>query len=291
VWRAVEALVALALVFGCGGHACGASLVAEARAVTVPSHDLEVVSPVVNAVIKDVLVKEGDRVAKGDPLVQLDAEVQRASLAISEHKAKSTARLEAAEANLRVKRAAYARQKTLHDRGVSSDAELEVAELELRHAESLVTTYKDEQAQNRLQAKRDRVLLERMTIRAPLTGVVRRCLKDVGEAAKEAEALINLVVLGELHVIAHVEPEVAAQLAPGKTGEVCLDSAPDQTHKCKILHVDSVADAGSSTCRVKLCLPNPDGTLMAGSRGTVRFSLPPKAGASTSGRASAERRK
>jgi RND family efflux transporter MFP subunit len=246
------------------------------RAITVPSQDIEVVSQV-GGVIRRILVQEGDRVEKGQILVELDAEVQKAVLAIGERKARSTARVEAAEANLRVKRATYARQEMLHRRGVASDADLEQAELELRHAEALLTVSKEEQAVQRLEVERDRRALERLTIRAPMAGIVLRRLRDVGEAAEEYEPVLRLVVLDVLHVVAYVAPELAARLRPGGAARLALDTAPDRKLPCAILMVDPLVDAASGTCRVQLELANRDGSVIAGSKGTLDFGLRPDA--------------
>ncbi|NQT52342.1 efflux RND transporter periplasmic adaptor subunit [bacterium] len=272
MWRARWLVAVVALASPLAAQETGARAKAEARAVTVPSHDIEIVTPV-PGVIEKMLVKEGDRVGAKDPLVQLDARVQKAALAISEQRAKSTARIESAQANLRIKGAAYKRQQTLHKRGVASDAELEEAELELKHAESLLTSSQEEQDLAKLEAARDRVLLERMTIRAPLAGAVTRTLLDVGGGAEEGEPIVHMVVLDELHVLAYVPPAIAARLKLGATAQLRLDEESNVSHKCTVLVVDPVVDAGSTTCRIKLTLPNRERRVMAGSRGTVTFDL------------------
>lgn len=285
-------IVVWALLLGLGA-AAGAGdkpSVVAARAVTVPSHDLEVVSPV-GGVIKRVLVAEGDRVAKGQPLVELDAEVQKASLAIAEHNAKSTASLEAAEANLSVKRADYKRQKMLHDKGVGSDADLEKAEFELKYSESLLTVEKEKLALGQLKVKLERANVARSTIRAPLAAIVTRRIQDVGEAAEEYRPVMQLVVLDILHVIAHVPARAALKLRPGMPAELVVDDQPNARHACRVAVVDPVVDAASGTCRAKLELRNPDHKVAAGSRCTVYFDLTatPKAPVKAPGNAERKR--
>ena len=277
-------LVALGLAEAGGGPSR-----ATARAVTVPAHDVELISQS-RGVIEKVLVQEGDLVAAGQPLVQLDAGVQKAEVAISEHKAKSTARAEAAASNLRVKLAAFHRQQMLHRKGVASDADLEEAELDWKYAQSLLTVNREEQRQYQLEAARARVLLDRMTLRAPLAGIVVRRLRDVGEAAEEDRPLIRLVALDVLHVIAYVPPDVAARLRPGQAATLALDGPPARRHRCTILMVDPVVDPASATCRVKLELRNAQRQVLAGSRGTVHFALPSPRTRPAAASADAERR-
>lgn len=290
MWRSALLAVLVVLAAPACAEAGEGPSKAAARAITVPSHDVELVSQF-RGVIERVLIKEGDRVAEGQPLVELDSAVQKAEVAISEHKAKSTARVEAAEANLRVKLAAFRRQEMLHKKGVASDADLEEAELDWKHAQSLLTVSKEEQRRYQLEAARARVVLARMTLRAPLAGIVVRRLRDVGEAAKEDQPLLRLVVLDVLHVIAYVPPDVAARLRPGQAATLELDGPPASRHRCVVLMVDPVADPASSTCRVKLELRNAKRQVLAGSRGTVQFTLPPPQGRTGKSPADAERRR
>lgn len=243
---------------------------ATARAVIQPSHDINVVSPV-GGVIQRVLVKEGDRVKEGQVLVELDAEVHRAALAISEQRAKSTARIEAAQANLDVKRVGLERQKTLQTRGVASDADVDEADLEMKAAQAQLTVSKEEKLLYQLEVARDRKALARLTIRAPMAGIITRRIQDMGEAAEEFQPLVQLVVLDVLHVMAHVPQDVAAALKPGDAAEVVLDGKPDVRHPCRVLVIDPVIDAASETVRVKLELPNPKYQVAAGARATVIF--------------------
>jgi len=242
--------------------------------ILLPSHDVNVVSPV-GGVIKRVLVEEGDRVAKDQPLVELDAEAQKVALAMSEQEAKSTAALQAAEANVRVKQADFERQKMLASKGVASGAELEKAEFELKYAESLLVVEKEKQQQRELKVKLERVRLDELTIRAPVAGVVVRRLQDIGEGAEMQKPLMRLVVLDPLHAVVYVSPTVGARLKPGDVAQLTLEGHAGAPRPCKVGMVDPLVDAGSSTVRVKLELPNPDGKVTAGSRVSVRFDMAP----------------
>lgn len=245
--------------------------------ILLPSHDINVVSPV-GGVIKRILVEEGDRVAKDQPLVELDAEVQKVSLAMSEHEAKSTAALQAAEANVRVKQADYERQKMLHSKGVASGADLEKAEFEMKYAESLLTVEKEKAELRQLKVKLERTRLEEMTVRAPLAGVIVRRLQDVGESAEMQKPLMRLVVLDVLHAVVYVPPSIGMRLKAGAVAEVEPEGLSGPPRTCKVVMVDPMVDAGSSTVRVKLEVPNADGQVIAGSRANVRFHLSPPPG-------------
>ncbi len=240
--------------------------------IVLPSHDINLASPV-GGVIKRILADEGAKVAKDQPLVELDSDVQKINLAMSEHEAKSTAALAAAEANLRVKQADYERQKMLHSKGVASGADLEKAEFELKYADSLLIVEKEKQQARDLKVKLDRARLEEMTVRAPFAGVIIRRLQDVGESAEMQKPLMRLVVLDVLHTVVYVTPAIGMRLKPGDTAQVEVEGEAGHPRACKVAMVDPMVDAGSSTVRVKLETPNADGKVVAGSRANVRFEL------------------
>jgi len=240
--------------------------------IVLPSHDIALGSQAVG-VIKRILAEEGDKVAKGQPLVELDAEAQKVKVAMAEQEAKSVARLEAAKANLRVKQADYERQKMLHSRGVGSGADLEKAEFEAKYAEWSVAVATEEQEQRRLRLKFEQATLDEMTIRAPLAGVITRRLLDVGERVEMQKPLMRLVVLDVLHAIVYVPPAIGMRIQPGQVAHVEVEGHPGPPKACKVVMVDPMVDAGSRTVRVKIELPNPDGKVIAGSRATVRLHL------------------
>jgi len=247
-----------------------------APAITVPAQSLDLVCSVRGA-IRRVLVEEGDKVAKGQPLVELEAEVQKATLAISELRSRSMAQVDAAQANLKAKKAEFDREQALHKKGVASDADREKAELDFRYAECQLVLAKEQKDEAALDAARNRADLERMTVRAPVAGVILRKIADVGEAAVEDKPVIRLVVLDVIHVMAHVPPEVATRVRAGMVAQLVLNGAPNERHACRVAMVDPVVDGGSATCRVKLELPNPGHQVVAGSQGTVFFDLNPPA--------------
>jgi len=263
-------LTGLAMALACVALGRETVETATARAITVPSHDVQLSSEA-SGIITKVLVKEGDRVKEGQPLIQLDTQIRAASLKISEQRAKSVARIESAKANLEVKAVALKRQLLLQKKGVASQAEVDEADFEHKYAQSLLVVAQEEKVVQGLEVERDRTVVEKMTIHSPLTGIVMRRLRDVGEGSHDYEPLMEIVVVDVLHVLAHVPPEVASRLAPGATGKLVLEIAPETVHECKVLVVDPVVEAASGTVRVKLELDNREGNVSAGSKGNITF--------------------
>jgi len=266
-------LTGLAMAMACVAAGGETVETATIRAITVPSHNVELASEA-NGVITEVLVKEGDRVAKDQPLVQLDTKIRQASLKISEERAKSVARIASAKANLKVKKVALERQLILLKKGVASQTEVDEADFEHKYAQSLLVVAEEEKLVTGLEVERDKTILKKMTILSPLAGIVTRRIRDVGEGSHDYEPLMQIVVVDVLHVLAHVPPEMAGKLKPGTVGRLVLDDLPDSIHTCAVLVVDRVVEAASGTVRVKLELNNRDGKVAAGSKGNITFLVP-----------------
>ena len=62
-----------------------------------PSEIIEI-SSVLSGVVAEVMVARGERVAAGQPILRLDADLRRAELAVAQRRAELTAGLAAAEA-------------------------------------------------------------------------------------------------------------------------------------------------------------------------------------------------
>ena len=94
---------------------------------TVKSRRSTTVQPQVEGFVTRILVRSGDRVRPGTPLMQIDPRMQQAAVASLESQRTSR------EADLRYARQEAARMKTLLEAGASSQSELEQAQTALVH--------------------------------------------------------------------------------------------------------------------------------------------------------------
>lgn len=183
----------------------GLAQAAELPAVLQWSQRVEL-SPPVSGVVEKVNVAPGQRVAKGQVLLQLD---DRAYAARAEEAAAAVARQqdEAVEAERDLKRV-----QELYDRTVISTTELDQAKLRQAKASALL---KEAQARHRLATKNraDSVL------RAPFDALVVARLVEPGQAVAaglQPQALLVLAKAGEMIARAQVTEE---QLVNLKTGQ------------------------------------------------------------------------
>ena len=135
---------------------------------SVESRTSSVVASEVSGLVVAVDAQEGEWVRKDQPLVRLrtdwyDLQLQEAEGRLQE----SQARLELAESSLR-------RSRDLFDEEVISQQNLD-------DATSEYTAWQGREIQSRAEIAQLRLSLDRLTIRAPFTGVVVQKLTDLGQ--------------------------------------------------------------------------------------------------------------
>ncbi len=186
--------------------------------------------------ITQVAVAEGDTVTEGDLLLEIDA-IEYASAVRSFEAAVQTARADVrlAEANLAKARTDLERAESLHDTGLSSDEQLQAAvtarDVQAASLEAARARLRQSEA-NLAKARHD---LSKVTITAPMTGVVTRLNVEEGENAVMGTLNVAGTVLLEIADLSTMEAEVdvdeteVVRVALGQAVEVSVDAFPDTT--------------------------------------------------------------
>jgi len=167
----------------------------------------------IGGVVQSIPVIVGQQVVVGDPLFTIDTRAQSAKLATTE------AQLIFAKAKLSEARALLGLIKKVNDmRAVSEEllvqrnANFETATAEVARAEAAAT--------------QERVELERLTVRAPVTGTVLQIKTRIGEYAAAAQANSNaLMVVGTttpLHVRVDIDENDSWRLKAGAAAQAFL---------------------------------------------------------------------
>jgi len=223
-------------------------------------------------VIDHVLVERGDFVKKGQPIVQLNADVERAALQAAKLRAEATADLRAAASNHEFAQKKKVRTDDLYQKNfVSQQAtdqattEAQVAEMKLRQVREQLRL-----AQQELQLAQAQ--LAQRTIRSPLNGVVVEKYLSEGERVEE-KAVVKVATIDPLKVEVIVPASYFSKIKQGMGANVKPEMADASAQSAKVVVVDKVIDAASNSFRVRLELPNPNNQLPPGLRCKVDFDL------------------
>jgi HlyD family secretion protein len=161
-----------------------------------------------------------------------------------------------AEANVQV---AQAQLEALRS-GATSE-EVSVAESQVAQAEAALATLQ--------------VQLDKMTLRAPRTGVVLERMVNTGEIAPPDFSLLTLADLDEVTLAVYVPENEIGLVKVGQAVRVAVDSYPERTFDGEVVHIASQAEFTpknvqtkeervSTVFAVKIDIPNADHALKPG---------------------------
>jgi RND family efflux transporter MFP subunit len=242
--------------------------------VTRPSRD-SIMSLTVAGEIAEIPVKPGQRVRKGEVLVQArDAEAQ-AGLAVQRVRAANEGEVRSAKASLELAEVRYKRILEADAQGAGTPQELDERRVSVDAARASLMS-----AEHRLREERERVrqleeAVRRYRIEAPFDGIVENIAMDVGATVEPPNPVLRVVNIDVLWIDLPVPTgrTISAQLAQGKPAWVLLDLPGQPVLQGRVLHVSPVADAAAETRRVRVEVLNPQG-LPPGTRARVRFEAP-----------------
>lgn len=236
---------------------CGASVNAQAgrpgpnepyaEGISGPSKQAEL-SAQLPGVVKELLVKPGDRVKEGQPLIQQDDRLAVNQLETLEKEANSTIRVEAAEADLAQKEVELKRVKQMVASDAANALELERAQLEVIFKGHQLNLSHLELAKAKLEAAGARMRVDFMKVLAPFDGIVESIDAQVGEMLDpQRPGVMTIVSNDPIKIVVQLSAPQAAKLKIDDTVDVRYknDSA-DAWQPAKVTYLAPVARAGAS---------------------------------------------
>jgi RND family efflux transporter MFP subunit len=261
--------------------ALAATMPAQAQIAAAPArgfdcmiqpHQIVQVGSATPGVIDKILVDRGDLVKAGQTLVQLQANVERAALAVARERATQEGEMKVAAGSSELAQRELQRARDLHEQNFVSQTFLDK-----QRAEAAVAGGRTEQASERRRlAQREVDLaaaqLAQRSIGAPIGGVVVERFMSPGEFVDQ-KPILRLAAIDPLRVDVLVPAVAFGQVEPGMKGSVMPELLNKKEHVAVVKTVDRVIDAATNTFRVRLELPNPGGVLPAGLRCKVDLGL------------------
>ncbi|MBL8348864.1 MAG: efflux RND transporter periplasmic adaptor subunit [Burkholderiaceae bacterium] len=215
---------------------------------TLHSNQSVMLRPEVSGRIVALGFADGQRVRRGQLLVQLDDTLQQAQL-------------RQAEAQAGIARTNLQRSRDLVGQGFVSQSVVDQNAAALDVAQAQVALV---QAQ-----------LGRMKIVAPFDGVSGIRLVNVGDYVKDGADLVGIEDISSLWVDFRLPERYLVRLRPGQDVEVTLDALPGRRLKAQVGALDAQLDANGRSVLVRARLANPDGALRGGmfARARVVFAV------------------
>lgn len=204
--------------------------------------------------VERILFESGDQVEAGQPLVQLDTEVDQADLA-------------GLQAALNLARSQLERnERLLRDRAVSQD-EFEEASAGLLRAKAEVA---EKQA-----------LIQKKTIRAPFSGQLGIRRVNLGQFLPAGSAIAELESLDPVYVDYRLPERHLSKLAVGQSVRIRTSAHPDRIFEGAIQAISPAVDRETRNVQIRAQLDNPEQLLRPGMFARVETLLPVESGVLT----------
>ena len=224
-----------------------------------------------DGVLMEVLVKRGDKVARGQPLARLDDEIAKREANLARIRASSDIAVRTGRIQTEFRDRELKRLETLRDSESVSTSAYEKAEIE--HKLALLSV--DEASLGKSLAEAEYELadaqLQRRIITSPVDGIIVDVVMSPGEYVHEQSTLMNIAAIDPLYVEVYLPVSSYGSIRTGMSAVVRPEQPVGGEYTAKIAVIDQVFDAGSRTFGVRLELPNPEFKLPGGVRCTVEF--------------------
>lgn len=255
------------VIAGAGWAAAAADSGDTLEGFTEPYRSIEVAAPA-PGVLAAVEVREGALVKKGATLARLDTRALEAARHTSRLVAGAVARMQAAQAQLRLSETRVRKLDGLAASGNARGDEVAVARAELDRARAEISAAEETRAVERQKLAEIESGIEERSLRSPIDGVVIKIHHEVGEFVGADEMRVVTVVQLNPLALNVFAPAANSQtlVMKNKVTVLCGDGA---TRQAEVEFVSPVVDAESGTARCKLVLPNADGALRSGIRCSV----------------------
>lgn len=221
---------------------------------TVRSRTSAVVSARVPGTIILLKVREGERVKKGQLLVQLDARENQATAAAADAGLDESRRaLEETHARKTLADATFERYNRLFKEQAVSRQEFEVKQTEKELAAQGVARAEARLRQAREGAQAAGTLAGYTRIVAPISGIITARQADLGSTAFPAQPLMTIEDEGSYQLELSVPESIAPKVRPGTPVQVSLD-ALNISFTARIAEIVPAADPASRTFIAKVGL-------------------------------------
>ncbi len=235
------------------------------------------VSPRIEGTVRRVHASLGERVRRGQPIVELE------SVQLGE----AESEVLAAQAALRLARASFERQEQLRKEQISSEKEYlaarqehEAAQIRARSAgEKLARLGVGRGDVERLVSTGQSSSDGALVVRAPADGIVLEMHAVPGELVKPDQSIVTVGDVSSVWVWADLHEDQLGRVLDAQRGEklraeVAVKAFPDATFPGGVDFVGPTMDERTRTVKVRVAAANPDAKLRAGMFASVRIFLP-----------------
>lgn len=218
----------------------------------------------VNGRIEALPVAEGATVSKGDVLVVMDSNVQRARVDFAKISAESDGAILRAQTVLAQAEALRDRVQTARSKGAAQAWEVTQTEQAVELAQADLILAKEARDQAVAQLDLEQATLDEFSIRAPFSATVLQKAAETGETIDTQAVIMEIGNLDRLKATAFVPVAWVDGFSPDRAVSAVLDDAGATEVSLEFILADQRIDPASRTVRVVFELDNSDRSVLAG---------------------------
>ncbi len=237
-----------------------------------PNQVVELRSPVEGLIAK-AHVERGDFVRKGQLLMELQSDIERANVAVAKHRSEMLGRVSTASSRVEYTTKKLDRTQELLSQSFVSQQARDDAQSENKLALSELKDATENQQQARLEYLRAMDVLKQRYLRSPFDGVIMERLLNEGELAEAGtgrKPLLKIAQINPLRVEVSLTQIEFDRIKVGTQANV-MPQGLGSVYPAKVIIVDKVIDAASGMFGIRLELPNPKNLIPGGIHCTVEF--------------------
>ena len=224
----------------------------------------------VRGVIEAIEVERGDLVTKGQVLARLEAGVERATMELARARSEMETLVGEKQAMLEFSLRKQKRAEELYKENVIPIEQIDEARTSVSLAMIELENAKEDLRLAALELERSIAVVDRMTIKSPIAGVVMERFLAPGEFVED-QPVLKLAQINKLNVEVFVPVELVGRFKVGMRADVTVSEPVVNVFEAKVTIVDRVVDAASGTFGMRLELPNRKYELPAGLKCQVTF--------------------
>ena len=243
-------------------------------------------SPVIG-VVEWIELERGDSVRKGQVVARLRADVERANTDVARSRANSEGELRGALANLELAKIKRDRAVNLAAQNFVSAQAVDQAQSEMDVASEHVKLAREQLVTSSHELTMSQAQVSQRIVRSPIDGIVIERHVNPGERVEE-KPMLRIANVSLLRVDVVAPTSMFGSLSIGQELAVQPDLPGSSPRAARIVQIDKVLDPASNTFRLRMSLPNDDGSLPAGLRCSIDLRAPARA-VSAATRATSER--
>lgn len=189
------------------------------------------ISPEMAGQVREIYVKEGDNVTKGQLLAKLNSDIAESSIADL-------------ESSLALATTVYEKQSRLWANGIGSEIQYLTAKNNKESLDQKLVTLKAQ--------------LDMAMVKSPVSGIVDVISRKIGEMAMPGAPFMQVVNLEEIYINADVSEVYLSQISEGETVKVEFPVYPDMSLNVPIYRKGNIINPNNRTFSIQLKISNPD---------------------------------